>query len=377
MFCHSKLFEIRPKAQQITLYYLFISIGWALGTFLIWIIAPLVFSSYFEYYLVMIIALIIAIFLIKDEIKLQIQNIIDMKIRYLLLFFVLFIGLNIYSYNQWNVSLKWNTMMQSVYKQRNFFGTLSIGKNQTKHWEMYYLLNWTIIHGSQLSIKDNNITPTAYYSIDSWVGKLLTHFNKNINKSANIWVVGLWVGTVASYCKKWDNYTFYDINPWVIKVAKEFFTYLKNCSEIWGNITVKTWDARLLLNTESNKFDILIIDAFSDDAIPVHLITKEALKLYLDHLNPDWVLAFHITNTFLDLKPVIKGFKEEYLFTDIVVEDFKFNPELEKSDSTWVLLSKNNKAFVDIIFANQKHLDDWTKSVYWTDQFNNILSLIK
>ena len=187
-------------------------------------------------------------------------------------------------------------------------------------------------------------------------------------------VIGLGTGTIAAWGAKGDTYRFYDINPAVIEIAKREFFYL---SDSEATVETALGDARLVLEREApQRFDVLAIDAFSSDAIPVHLITHEALGIYLKHMKPSGIVAFHVTNRFLDLVPVVEGLAHERDLWFAWISDSDYGPG--GSSSEWVLLSADPAALekpgiVDAatpIAARR----DWR---LWTDDFNNLVQVLK
>ncbi len=192
--------------------------------------------------------------------------------------------------------------------------------------------------------------------------------------SIKVGVIGLGTGTLATYGAKGDVYRFYDINPGVVGVAQRDFTFLKNSD---ATIELSLGDARLSLEREApQQFDVLAIDAFSSDAIPVHLITREAVEVYLRHMKPDGVIAFHVTNRYLNLVPVVEGIANELGLHALWIDD----PGLETfgNASSWVLLAKDPSRLNDTRLTDPsspiESRRDWR---VWTDDFNNLVQVLK
>jgi spermidine synthase len=187
-------------------------------------------------------------------------------------------------------------------------------------------------------------------------------------------VIGLGTGTIATYGAKGDTYRFYDINPGIIDIAKRDFSYLNDSD---ATIELPLGDARLSLEREPpQNFDVLAIDAFSSDAIPVHLITTEAVEVYLRHMKPDGVIAFHVTNRYLDLVPVVEAIAHKLDMHAILIRDEGNLPLANSSD--WVLLAKDPARLGDPKLAefgtNISARRDWR---VWTDDFNNLVQVLK
>jgi spermidine synthase len=187
-------------------------------------------------------------------------------------------------------------------------------------------------------------------------------------------VIGLGAGTIAAYGSKGDVYRFYDINPEVVTIAKRDFTYLSASD---ATIELPLGDARLKLEREPpQQFDVLAIDAFSSDAIPVHLITKEAVEIYLKHMKPDGVIAFHVTNRYLDLVPVVEGIAHALDLHAVWISDAGGDPL--GNSSSWVLIARDpvrlthpRVAEASVAITARR---DWR---VWTDDFNNLLQVLK
>ena len=185
---------------------------------------------------------------------------------------------------------------------RNFYGTLQVIDSGTGARAVRALYNGTILHGMQFLSPDRSRLPTTYYGPRSGAGLVL-----QAGGSANrkVGIIGLGVGTLAAYGRPGDRFRFYEINPAVIGIASSYFRFLK---ESRAAIEVVPGDGRLALGREpAASFDVLILDAFSGDAIPVHLLTKEAFQEYFRRLRPDGVVAVHLTNKYLDLASVVEG----------------------------------------------------------------------
>lgn len=376
MLGHTKLFALRPGINQLTLYYLYISIGGALGTALVGLAAPVIFSGYDEYGLVLAAALALALFLARGEIQ-GLFNLFRRKTRWLFFLAIILALINLYYFfliDGWVEN-------KVILSQRNFFGTLEVRQIATSYGQIRQLVNGKILHGSQWLAPERNSLPTSYYSADSGAGLLTRAKQKADQRSERVGIVGLGAGTMAAYCRPGDLYTFYDINPAVVEIANRNFSFLKQCADRGGQVFIKIGDARLVLEREIKQgqpelYDILILDAFSDDAIPVHLLTKEAMKIYLERLAPDGVLAVHISNRYFNLKPVLKQLARAFSLNDAIVENFK-SANLEKIFSAWILLTKDNNILKDQTLKEQSRLKNEKDIGLWTDQFNNLLPLVK
>ena len=190
----------------------------------------------------------------------------------------------------------------SLLATRNFYGSLRVQQTVTEHGDtMRTLVNGSIQHGTQIFSDDLKHVPTTYYARDSGVGLALEHCCEG--RSKRVGVVGLGAGTLAAYGRPGDDFRFYEINPADLPIAQNLFTWLRDSQ---ARLSFAEGDARASLTAEApQRFDVLILDAFSGDAIPLHLLTVEAMTLYRRHLAPGGVLAFHVSNGYVNLEPEI------------------------------------------------------------------------
>jgi SAM-dependent methyltransferase len=205
------------------------------------------------------------------------------------------------------------------------------------------------------------------------VGRALESMHPTTRR-LKIGVIGLGTGTIAAYGSKGDVYRFYDINPAVIRIANTEFTYLRNSE---ATIETPLGDARLSLEREpAQDFDLLAIDAFSSDSIPVHLLTQEALTIYRRHMKPGGIIAFHVTNRYLNLIPVVERLADAQGLRAVLVTDD--GEEGLSSRSDWVLVSDSAGSLaVPLIADAAKAIEPRREWAPWTDDFNNIVQVLK
>jgi spermidine synthase len=255
--------------------------------------------------------------------------------------------------------------------QRNFYGTLKVYVDEARGYKT--MQHGQISHGSQFIDPAKAQEPTTYYVRESGVGQAILVKSQS-NQPIKVGVVGLGVGTLAGYANKGDIYRFYEINPDVIEAAKKHFSFLSNSA---AGIEHILGDARLQLEQEPNQqFDVLVIDAFSGDSVPIHLLTKEAFAQYFRHLKSDGILALHITNRFLNLRPVVKTAANAF-DQDIKVIGFAASETKVGYRSEWALVSKDKKAFRDIQFVNAEEIDTPKEFNLWRDDYSSLLSILK
>jgi len=267
-----------------------------------------------------------------------------------------------------------NFYQTTIVATRNFYGVLRVQQTGDEvNGQRRQLIHGNIMHGKQYLRDDLKREATSYYSAHSGIGRVIEGMHPR-KDPIKVGVIGLGTGTIATYGAKGDTYRFYDINPGIIDIAKRDFSYLTDSD---ATIELPLGDARLSLEREPpQNFDVLAIDAFSSDAIPVHLITREALQVYLKHMKPDGVIAFHVTNRYLDLVPVVEGLAHELDLHTLWISD-DGNLPLANS-SSWVLVAKDPARLSDPKLqeaaTNISARRDWR---VWTDDFNNLLQVMK
>jgi spermidine synthase len=245
------------------------------------------------------------------------------------------------------------------------------------------LRNGTVVHGEEILDADRSDVPTTYYGQQSGVGIALLFARQAGN--IRVGVIGLGIGTLARYGQKGDHYSFYEINPLVVDLANKLFDFLGRSE---AQVDIVPGDGRLSLERQSPQgFDVLVVDAFSGDAIPVHLLTREAFELYFRHLNPQGVLAIHVSNRLLDLPPVVEAGARSVGARAIEVT----NAEDDASavyESEWMLLDRNAtpNPTVSALAESEVVLPPGTTSQNqdkdrllrpWTDDYSNLVEILK
>jgi hypothetical protein len=259
-------------------------------------------------------------------------------------------------------------------RTRNFYGTAMV----SLEGDLVVLSHGKTRHGSQFTDEERAPIPTAYYAPTSGVGRAAIHLqSREEGRPVRFGLVGLGAGTLAAYCRPGDTFVFYEIDPRITAFARRYFTYLAACP----GVAVRHGDARILLERERldgalGGYDLLAIDAFSDDAIPVHLLTVEAFRHYIDHLHPDGILAVHTSNIYIELAPVVIRIAEELGWSVLVVRDWTLSsPGAAGSD--WVLLARNSATFRAPPFSNVVPYLPGTRAPLWTDTYSSILPLLR
>jgi hypothetical protein len=358
MFCHGELAERRPGPRHLTLFYLIVSVGGVLGGVIVGIVAPVALPGYLELEITLV-ALAILAFLVNLHRPIPILAMLVLVIAFT------------------SGALAWRVhhfTEDTVYIERNHYGVLRVKENRTKIEESdtsyRSLVHGAILHGEQWLSEKYRRSATTYYKTTSGIGRTLLAFE---GKPIRVGVIGLGAGSLAVYADADDVYRFYDINPAVARVAQEWFTYLKDSA---GKTEIVLGDARLSMEREPPQaYDVIAVDAFSGDSIPVHLITVEAFTEYLRHLKPEGVIAFHVSNRFLDLKPVLLAIAEQHKLEIAYVHE---TGESGGTTSDWVVLTRH-KPFIlrpEIVEATEPIVprNDWR---LWTDNYNNLVQVFK
>lgn len=255
--------------------------------------------------------------------------------------------------------------------ERNFYGRLLTRDVGDSSIHVRRLTHGAILHGEEYLDGSNRNKPTTYYGISSGVGRLMSA--TAMNDARHVGVIGLGTGTLAAYGEAGDRFRFYELDPAVIDVARTEFSYLRSTP---AKVDVVLGDARLNLEREApNDFDVLVVDAFSGDAIPVHLITREALRAYRRHMKADGVIAFHVSNRYLSLAPVVRKLAEDQGMHAILVSDVPQAPLL-KTD--WVLVSASEDVFAKPAIAGVATVPATIAGLrVWTDDANDLFRILK
>jgi SAM-dependent methyltransferase/MFS family permease len=361
LFCHGELYRLRPAPRHLTAFYLTVSAGGALGGLLVAVVAPLAFNGYYELGLSMIGVAFLA------ALRCATLNPVARNMSLAVLMGVT--GAAIYD------GLRFQEDVRLA--ARNFYGVMRVKEygvpGQTSH--VRRLLHGVIMHGEQYLHPEHSRLATTYYQHSSGIGAALLARGERPD-ALHVGVIGLGTGTLAVYGRKGDRYRFYEINPRVADLAMQAFSYLEDSE---AELELVLGDARLSLEREApQQFDILAVDAFSSDAIPVHLITREALALYLRHMKPDGIVAFHVSNRFLELVPVVARLAAENQAHAVVVFEGTGDDD-SRTQSDWVLVSRDARALQakEIEEVGAEPAEDRASLRTWTDDYSNLVQILK
>jgi SAM-dependent methyltransferase len=356
-FCHGELALRRPAPRFATSFYLMISLGGALGAIFVGLAAPHLFKGIYELPLALIFTALLAVATLWPQGWLARLFWITAAAS---MTFVLVRNAHHYQKN-------------TIVRVRSFYGALRVEESTNWLKEPYRTLyHGRIEHGAQYVNPPSSLLPTTYYGPDSGVGLALTHCCPNAKR---VGAIGLGAGTLAAYGRTSDYFRFYEINPQVIQIAKTSFSYLRDSP---ARIDVVLGDARLSLQNEPpQQFDVLAVDAFSGDAIPVHLLTREAFALYLRHLKPEGILAVHTSNTYLNLPPVVQLLAADAGYeARLIINDEKHRKLINSSD--WVVITRNWH-FLDSVDTTMliEPISVPPHLRVWTDDFNNLFQTLR
>ncbi len=374
MVCHGELIRLKPHQSRLTTYYLMIALGGVLGGIFINLAAPLLFNQWWDFYACVFgILLLAAIYFFHSE------NAKNTPLIIKGIWGAAYIGLGVL------LGIHINTINQDVIlNHRNFFGSVEVVERFPHDPSFRYrtLTNGSILHGKQFYSPEKRNQATSYYSADSGIG-LGIQFQRQLaqkseQRGISIGVIGLGTGTIAALTQFQDQLRFYEIDPDIEKLAKDYFFYLQDAK---AKVDVIIGDGRLKLEEElakngSHQFNILAIDAFNGDAIPVHLLTLEALNIYLSHLAPGGILAFHVSSRYVDLYPALQQLATQlqlFSFTTHNSENFQEGI----FSSQWVLLTRASDLGAFLYINHSLLFPPERMSPIWTDDHNYLLSVIR
>lgn len=360
MACHGEMARSKPHPRHLALFYLMVAAGGAFGGLFVGLFAPAIFSAYRELPIAIVLCAVLILIVLHEELSGPRGR------RIWLTAMGLAIAIAGYLANEQRKAAEGTRVTA-----RNFYGSLQvrdIGAPDDSDWARK-LVHGTINHGQQYLDPTRRRQPTSYFGPRSGVGQAIAIARSGA--SQKVGVVGLGAGVIAAYCRSGDTYRFYEINPLVHDLAQSQFTFLKDCP---AKVSVILGDGRLSLEREpSQNFDVLALDAFSSDSIPVHLLTREAFDLYFRHLKPDGVLSVQISNRYLDLKPVVRRAIEVFGKHAVLV-DVEEDEDSDFLSSTYVLVSGNAQKMRNVSGAPLPPSPGFR---LWTDDYSNLFGILE
>ncbi len=378
LMCHGELVRLRPPSQHLTEFYLAMSAGGALGGVLVSFVAPCVFESFFEWNLSLLATLAVSIGVLLHELGRRhgdgSSHSAGHQSHTAFRRAVLIVGcVGLYYAGSWQTSA--TDVLERI---RNFYGVITVHEIDSEDPQLhrYTFRSGRVDHGQQFRAPEKREIPLTYYGRDSGVGRALVDAGRQ--GPVRVGIVGLGTGTLATFARPGDHYRFYEINPAAVAVAHKWFTYLDDCR---GTVEVAEGDARLLIEREQDdRFDVLVLDAFSGDTVPVHLLTEEAFQIYERRIRDGGVIAVNVTNHFLRLAAEVerqadaRGLGHTRLYLPETDE-----PGRHRSD--WVLMT-NDRSFLNRfpseippdVVSEEAHA---SATPLWTDRFSNLFGLLK
>ena len=409
--CHNALAGDRPTATRLADFYLCVAVGGMLGGLFNSLIAPIAFNTIVEYPLVIVLACLVHQRKTDDDVSsmnrlfdviwpvgilaltvalafIVKQSDLSPAVRVAIIFGAPLVIVNHRFRNRpVRFALALGAVMlggvvyseienRTIHSERNFFGTLSVKNDPESASRILYHGN--TIHGRQFVDPQLQHEPLSYFHRDGPLGRIFEAFNANA-ASPNVAVVGLGAGSMACYSFAGQQWTFYEINPAVISIAQNprYFTYLQKCAAASTNIVLG--DARLQLqNAPDQHYGLIVLDAFNSDAIPIHLMTQEAIALYTSKLATGGLLAFHISNRSLRLDTVLANLAKRNGATCLSFADGEHNALTGKDPSEWLVMAQHSPAF-DILAQDPRWrvVAPGEGTTAWTDDFSNILSVFR
>lgn len=358
--CHGELALRAPSPVHLTRFYLLIAFGGALGGVFVSVIAPLVFDSYTE---LPILLVVVAELALLTQWQRRGAGRALWLLRFVMIAGVIYLAAFL-------LMVEVRSRHYDQVMTRNFYGVLRVREFVEDELPRRSLVHGTINHGYQMLDEARSDTPVSYFSTTSGVGRVLAL--KQSPGPVRVGVIGLGVGVLASYAREGDAFRFYEIDQSVADIAQQHFTFVNRARSRGADLQILIGDGRLVLEKEiPQAFDLLAVDAFSSDAIPMHLLTQEAFELYLRHLKPDGVLAVHISNRYLNLAPVCLAAAERLGKSAVLVH----GPAGQLADTSyWVLIAMDDATWRAPAFegAEFRPITMPPSFTGWTDRYSSL-----
>lgn len=368
MVCHGELARLKPHPAHLTIFYFMISLGGAFGGVFVALIAPAAFNAYYELPIALVFcALVVMASLYREPEGVFRRDLLGWPSIGLVTVVALVAGLN--------ARIMSDMVKGKMAVVRNFYGEMSVHQyGDPGEWDSYRtLVHGAINHGEQYTHPGRRREPAAYYCKDA--GIALAVNARPIGTPQKIAVIGLGTGTLAAYARPGDLYRFYEINPLVETIANQYFTYLKDSDAV---TEIALGDARLTLEREQpQNYDVIAVDAFSSDSIPVHLLTVEAMRLYQKHLKADGILGVHISNRYVDLEPVVAR-AAAALGRKAWMVNTRDNEDGSCYGTNWVLLTAREELLGRPEFLeNGREAKPPSGFRLWTDDYSNVFKVLQ
>ncbi|MER2519095.1 MAG: fused MFS/spermidine synthase [Bdellovibrionales bacterium] len=401
--CHTKLAEKRPSYEHLTVFYLCLSVGGALGGSFNAFVAPFIFNGFYEYPL----ALSLAYFVLGRKLTCQLTpKRLALVASILSAFMIVVVAINQVMPLESHVVASLVVMIFALcislshclpklaccalgvclaltvgkqffndtqFQGRDFFGVISVrdSNDEAKERTLRHMMHGTTTHGVQIVGPLRRTVPTGYYSPETPIGELW-----NAMRPADIAAVGIGAGTLNCYAKSDDFVHFIDIDPLAVETAQKYFTFVTECP----SPLVSIGDGRLVLQSDKRFYDLIVLDAFSSDAIPTHLLTREALEIYLRRLKPNGVLAFHVSSRFFDFEPVLAAAAVDLGLTAYRGRNRKRDESADTLffGSVWIAMARDGATLRDIIPQNKNWRLAQTQPqiAAWRDDYSSLMRIM-
>jgi hypothetical protein len=366
MVCHGELARRKPAARHLTEYYMLMSFGGALGGALVSLVAPRVLDAHFEWPIGLIAVCLVCVAVLLG----RAWGVRSRLLRLGCLFLAPMLAVPVLLY----MGQRGFFLEERVERVRNFYGVLSVDEG----WDDEGRASWRslyhggIMHGMQDLDPSVREEPESYYGRHTGIGRALERLKDK--PGARVGIVGMGTATAACYGQKGHVFRFYEINPDIIRLARSYFFYLSDMEQRGGTVEIAHGDARLNLERESpQKFDVLLLDAFSGDAIPVHLLTKEAFEIYRRHMAPGGIIAVHVTNRYLNLASVVKK-----IAADLRMGTTRIGTERDGDhEITDYVLVTNDQAFLQANPPTSPFNEAEFDVPLWTDTRHNLFEILE
>jgi hypothetical protein len=379
MVCHGEMVRLKPDPRYLTGFYLAVALGGALGGATVSLVAPQLFSGYWEFHAGLVIVVLLGGFcLLRDTLRSDSQN-----RKVLIALVVVAWAAVIANFSTSLIGHIGYVKDESIRSTRSFYGVLHVYEGNVDTEDHYRVLyHGRINHGRQNWDEEYRRTPGGYYTALSGPGVLFTthpyRADPRDSRPLKYGVIGLGIGTLAAYAEEGDVVRMYEINPQIEDIALNQFTYLADSP---SEEKIMLGDARIVLEQElvqgeNQQFDILFVDAFSGDSIPIHLLTREAFEVYFKHLKEDGILAVHITNLHLDLSDPVRTLAKEFGMANVQIEH---DPVLGNANySRWIMITNNQTVLRNIREGNfhTPWASESFREILWTDDYSNLFQVI-
>ena len=366
MFCHGELAAMRPGPQYLTQFYLALSVGGAIGGLLVGVLAPLVFDSFAEVQLALMACTFLVTYLLWQSTPPNGSKVWTQSISVAALGMSALTGWYLWDYSK--------PSENTIVSKRDFYGTLNVtqtGPLKDKE-TLRHLYHGTISHGWQYTDTQLRTKPISYFGPGAGISKTLEFYAQQ-RPSIDVGILGLGIGVLVAYGRETDHYRIYELVPSVLDIAKKYFWYLTDTK---AQVSFTLGDGRLSLERDPpQQFDMLSIDAFSSDSVPMHLMTVEALQVYQKQIKPEGAIVYNVTNRLINLAPMVQLLAQHEGMTAILISDTTAHGDYYKTD--FVIVTRNQKLIQDPRLASATRIVPIPGLKVWTDNHNNLFDVLR